>query len=225
VGTQPTLHLVVPCFARLYREWEVIEDWSDEIEYSMKTAALLALKEKIPNLTDSHYFATILDPNVKKDIKSFLLPDRNNHTREIKEIVDKLRSALKSYVVRTRRYRPRVNTPLESDHPFAQAIVSTNTDSADMVVDNEINKYLIDNETYSTSILAYWKNAAGYYPYLSAFAKSLLSIPASSCPLERSFSILNKVDCKERPQLSQETITNIVLSNAMEKYLPTIASS
>uniref|UniRef100_A0AC35GWL3 Uncharacterized protein n=2 Tax=Panagrolaimus sp. PS1159 TaxID=55785 RepID=A0AC35GWL3_9BILA len=50
-------------------------------------------------------------------------------------------------------------------------------------------------------------------------AKHILSIPASNCPLERSFSVLSNVDSKERPQQNQENVTNIVLSNAIEKYI------
>ena len=50
----------------------------------------------------------------------------------------------------------------------------------DLVVDSEINKYLADKETYSTSILGYWKKASAHYPYLSGYANKgpFLSVPS-----------------------------------------------
>uniref|UniRef100_A0AC35GPA3 HAT C-terminal dimerisation domain-containing protein n=1 Tax=Panagrolaimus sp. PS1159 TaxID=55785 RepID=A0AC35GPA3_9BILA len=189
---------------------------SDEIEWALKTAALLALQEKVPVLHDFHYFAVILDPNAKKRINSFLLEDRYKRKRTLEDIIEKLKVALKSYIIKTRRYRPRATTAAPSDNPFAGIVSSTQQNSTDVILNDEMDKYLLDDEQYTTSITGYWKNAT-HYPYLASFAKHILSIPASSCPLERSFSVLNKVDSKDRPQQNQETITNIVLCNAIEK--------
>uniref|UniRef100_A0A914QMG4 HAT C-terminal dimerisation domain-containing protein n=1 Tax=Panagrolaimus davidi TaxID=227884 RepID=A0A914QMG4_9BILA len=97
------------------------------------------------------------------------------------------------------RYRPRATTAASSDNPFAGIVYSTQQNSIDVILNDEVGKYLLDGEQHTTSITGYWKNAT-HYPYLASSAKHILSIPASSCPLERSFSVLNKVDSKERPQ-------------------------
>jgi hypothetical protein len=75
----------------------------------------------------------------------------------------------------------------------------------------------MDKYTPNIPILSFWKQNTAM-PHLRRFAKFLLSIPASSSSFDRVFSFVDRNHCKERPQLSQETISNLVMNHAITNF-------
>ena len=126
-----------------------------------------------------------------------------------------LKTAVYDYAVNSGKYQP--PQAVEANDSVFAVYIQALEDEFKQRVSAEVDRYLLDSATYSTCLLGYWRNALNY-PYLSYFAKFLFSIPASSSPVERSFKVLNKIDNKERPQLDEETISNIVISNAINKF-------
>jgi hypothetical protein len=59
--------------------------------------------------------------------------------------------------------------------------------------------------------LEYWKLNTFKYPVLSLMARRYLAIPASSAPVERTFSIGNNVITKSRNRLDPKTVKRTVL--------------
>ena len=61
-----------------------------------------------------------------------------------------------------------------------------------------------------TDPLAYWKLHAMKYPVLSKVAPRYLSIPTSSAPTERVFSVTGKIFRPERCRLSSEVLEKLM---------------
>ena len=59
--------------------------------------------------------------------------------------------------------------------------------------------------------LDYWRLHQFKYPVLSLIARRYLAIPATSAPIERTFSIGSNIISKSRNRLEPETVKRIVL--------------
>lgn len=76
-------------------------------------------------------------------------------------------------------------------------------DSGSSRVANQVKDYLNDKiETMETNPALYWKEHEKKYPALAEVAKEVLSVPASSAPVERLFSVAGKVFTPERCRLT-----------------------
>jgi len=62
--------------------------------------------------------------------------------------------------------------------------------------------------------LNWWKINVKEYPILSLIAQNLLSIPASSQPVESLFSKASDVITKKRSRLNPDLINNIMIIKA-----------
>ena len=77
---------------------------------------------------------------------------------------------------------------------------------------NELQTYLDDPcEVMKTNPLKFWKDNEQAYPTLATIAKKTLSVPSSSAPVERLFSIAGKVFSPERCQLTDKTFEQLML--------------
>jgi hypothetical protein len=65
--------------------------------------------------------------------------------------------------------------------------------------------------------LAWWKQHGHLSPTLSRLARRYLSTPATSCPVERLFSVAGQVDASRRANLSSDNLTLLVF---MHEALP-----
>lgn len=66
--------------------------------------------------------------------------------------------------------------------------------------------------------LEWWKNNAIKLPKLAVMAKSMLSIPASSAPCERVFSVAGNVLNKKRMSLAPDNVEKIIILHDMDEY-------
>ena len=86
----------------------------------------------------------------------------------------------------------------------------------------EVHKY-IRHATYTHAVklednpLAWWKQHGHLFPTLSRLARRYLATPATSCPVERLFSVAGQVDASRRANLSSDNLTLLVF---MHEALP-----
>lgn len=88
-------------------------------------------------------------------------------------------------------------------------------EDSDDSIETECWKYIAgcDPRDYATSdldILKYWKDRQVSFPYLSTLAKGILSIPATSTPSERVFSVAGLTLTAKRSRLSGRNVNKII---------------
>jgi hypothetical protein len=76
----------------------------------------------------------------------------------------------------------------------------------------EIRQYIThasytDPVNLEDSPLAWWKQHGHLFPTLSRLARRYLATPATSCPVERLFSVAGQVDAAKRASLSSDNLT------------------
>ena len=67
--------------------------------------------------------------------------------------------------------------------------------------------------------LSWWKTHGYHFPTLSRLVRRFLSISATSCPVERLFSVGGQVDDTRRSSLTSDTMTLLVF---MHEALPLV---
>jgi hypothetical protein len=78
-------------------------------------------------------------------------------------------------------------------------------------LDRECNKYLeCPCIRSSEDPLEWWKDNETKYPHLAGLAKKYLSIPASTAPSERAFSIASKILDKGRYRMKPERLCKLI---------------
>ena len=79
---------------------------------------------------------------------------------------------------------------------------------------DEMGEYEVEKpeppECEPSEIYSYWANRSHRWPCLSAMAKDLLSIPATSAASERAFSVGKDVFGISRNRLSPETVEALI---------------
>ena len=82
------------------------------------------------------------------------------------------------------------------------------------LVTQEVERY--KEHAYSNPIemvgnpLGWWQQHGHHFPTLSRLARRFLTISATSCPVERLFSVTGQVDAARRTSLSPDTMTLLV---------------
>ena len=83
-----------------------------------------------------------------------------------------------------------------------------------------LDKYLSLNfSNIDGTLLNFWYKNRHEFPKLSAVAKKILSIPASSAENERSFSKLNYILNDRRDSLSAETIDSLFIAKSFNDFI------
>ena len=87
------------------------------------------------------------------------------------------------------------------------------------LVKHEVHTFLIDTQTYKDiDPLIWWKTKRFNYPNVARVARKWLSVPATSTPSERVFSICGLVDTTKRSNLLGESIEKqVFLHNNMDE--------
>ena len=65
--------------------------------------------------------------------------------------------------------------------------------------------------------LVWWKQHGHLFPTLSRLARRYLATPATSCPVERLFSVAGQLDAARTASLSPDTLTLVVF---LDEALP-----
>jgi hypothetical protein len=91
---------------------------------------------------------------------------------------------------------------------------TTPTDSAH----NEVELYLMDRTSVDCP-LTYWREQTPKFPRLSTLARKYLAIPASSGPIERSFSKAGKIFTPQRTKMSDAHFSTLMFINCNEHLL------
>ncbi len=97
-------------------------------------------------------------------------------------------------------------------------------DVTPFVLAQEVLKYR-QNATHTNPIvfednpLTWWKAHGHHFPTLSRLARRFLAISATSCPVERLFSVPGQVDNARRSSLTSDTMTLLVF---MHEALPLV---
>ncbi|CAF4673894.1 unnamed protein product [Rotaria sp. Silwood2] len=77
---------------------------------------------------------------------------------------------------------------------------------------DEVSRYLKFNhrETNTSDILEFWKTMAGFFSSLAKVAFQILTVPATSASMERSFSAAGQVVFERRSNISPDVVDDIV---------------
>lgn len=90
------------------------------------------------------------------------------------------------------------------------------------MIHEEISRYMgceIPDEDKNLTILRWWEKNQYIFPRLSILAKKYLSIPASSVPSERVFSLAGQVVSKKRSRMHPSNVDMLIFLNKnMERY-------
>ena len=70
------------------------------------------------------------------------------------------------------------------------------------------------------NILQWWKDNGSNYPSLYLAVKSTLSIPATSVPAERIFSLAGFIVNKRRAQLKADKVNKLIYVNRNRAFIP-----
>ena len=90
----------------------------------------------------------------------------------------------------------------------------------DLRKSDELDRYLLfefDKNKETTDPLQFWKNHANKFPLLSRYARSLLSMPATTASVEREFSAAGWILNERRSHLQPNKLENILLVRSKEK--------
>ena len=87
-------------------------------------------------------------------------------------------------------------------------------------VEKMINDYVnISNAITNVKALEFWKANESVFPTLAKFAKKYLSVPASSCSVERMFSTCNHIFSLRRRRLGVEYYQRLVILKLNEHLI------
>jgi len=87
--------------------------------------------------------------------------------------------------------------------------------------EEEVNRYFSSVHTLAEKLdpVFFWTEIDQTYPLLSAFAVDILVIPASSAPIERTFSTAGEATAGKRNRLSDQNLEREVLLRKNKVYL------
>ncbi|XP_071166549.1 zinc finger BED domain-containing protein 4-like [Mytilus edulis] len=86
------------------------------------------------------------------------------------------------------------------------------------IVKMEISQYLLEPCDDACDPLKYWNDHTEIYPILTKLAKTYLTIPATSAPVERLFSVAGKFFRPDRCRLSDSTFQMLMMIKYNEKF-------
>lgn len=194
---EPTINLVLPIKRLLLNNLEVKESDS----HQFKAIKKIFKTEIENNLTTSllHKVATFLTPKFRKMIN--LIDANELEKRVIKWIKDE---------IERRKLDGKIRKSGESVEDFGEFAEANET------VEDEVKYYL--NLELSTidfkQPYEFWIRNESKMVYLSEIALEILSIPATSCPIERTFSQATLTLSNLRTNLSGDKIDECVFINS-----------
>lgn len=101
----------------------------------------------------------------------------------------------------------------KSTSHFADWEEDTDVTSAPRTADDEITEYLssrLSDNPDPDNVLQWWDFNKERYTALSKLARFIFSIPASSAPSERAFSVCRRILEERRTRLAPQTVSNLL---------------
>ena len=81
--------------------------------------------------------------------------------------------------------------------------------------EDEVDAYLATAASEVSDLLEFWKKARTMWPALASVARGILSVPATSTPSERSFSVAGRTLETRRSRLSPDTVDELLFLHGL----------
>jgi hypothetical protein len=194
---------------------------------------LLLLKEMFV-LDIRHVAATLLHPRYRclKNFPDHIKTQCHKYIRrQIRQLRDKAEVEVqlqrKPPEPPQKKFKNKINlfSRFESqnlDEEFKNDDNSSGSDEYDYDIkkSDELDRYLLfeyEKNNLNAEPLQFWKNHQTHFPFLSQYARSILSIPATTTNVEREFSTAGWVLNQRRTSLKPEELDKILFIRSMEK--------
>ncbi|CAF1565658.1 unnamed protein product [Adineta steineri] len=113
----------------------------------------------------------------------------------------------------TKKFKPDLSNNRDSENEAEDSgIRGKKPDELDRYLNFEFNKSKVN-----CIPLMFWKEHQDKFPYLSRYAKSIHSVPATSASVKRQFSGAGLVINERRTNINPEQLENILLIRSMQK--------
>lgn len=206
----PTISLVLLFRAEIVAALTDLPSDCVEIK-SMKCSMRLALDRRLP-VTDLNVVAAMLDPSQRalNSVQSYLI-------EQDKTAVDLLKAALLKYVgeeetTSRETAQGQASLQLNDQAPSwkkAKLDLLGKHATSESSVQREIQQFRCLNIS-TDDILTWWSMQSDTYPRLSHLARIILSIPATSAPSERIFSVAGLAVTAKRSSLAPSSVDKII---------------
>lgn len=202
-SNEPTLHLVWPSSVRIVKYITQVSAMDSVLLKKMKKYALAYFQKK-KLLSKFHRIGCILHPQLKS-LRFASDAEKTETIRDLKELF--AATEVCSTVATERTRRRRSNDSVLSDY-FDD---DYDVDEVEMYIGQKIGSGEID-------LLKWWDDHKESYPKLHRIAMFIHSIPATSAPSERKFSLAGNVLSCLRSSLDPMKVENLLLlhSNSSE---------
>ena len=204
-----SVSFVIPCIRRIRASLEILR-----VKY--KSNMLKALQKSLDDRMgiyeqrEQYIFAAILDPRLKLDWCTGSESARNEST--FKKYVSNMTAT--KYI---RNLESQIESPPEPPSKkcklvsFMTSLPSQSPMIASLSKVGEINLYLSEPRLpEEADVLAFWKFKECEFQTLSKIAQRYLSVPASSAPVERLFSVSGKFFRPDRCSLNDEVFHKLI---------------
>ena len=206
-----TVSTLQPILIKLLQTHLVSDMTDSSLVKAMKTAILDDLKDRYTgDILDILTKAALLDPCFK-NLKFLPESDRKSAVDSLKSDFDLVHFA----VERSTSIEPPVPKRSKGEHKLLEFIVefmepaSEDEVSTEQQLEIEVSRYMGEENT-SQCPLEWWGASKRRYPLLSQLATRYLTIPATSVPCERVFSIAGHVVNEKRACLLPSNVNMLV---------------
>lgn len=215
----PTLHQVVPYRRTLISH---LTPTTHEPKYisQLKRIALELLMKKF-KLDSLHRVATFLNPKMR-GLKPLTHEERQETIEDVRKLIAEVKLSVSSEEMER-------EAPTTSDHGYAavgdqprrkiRKISAPVECWEDEEVQSDVSNALSEIDMYRNlplatdeefNIMSWWRNQSAKLPRLSQIARYILSVPASSAPSERNFSVAGLTVSKLRNKLSPKNVDDLL---------------
>jgi hypothetical protein len=183
-----------------------------------------------------HVAATLLHPRYRC-LRKFPDHIKNQCHRYIRRQVRRLRDEAELEIQLQQKSSEPTKKKFKSDKTLFSRFESQNFDEEvnddesssgseefdyDIKKGDELDRYLLyefEKNDQNTEPLQFWKTHRNHFPFLAQYARSLLSIPATTTNVKREFSTAGWVLNQRRTNLKPEEVDKIIFVRSMEKQL------
>lgn len=189
-----------------------VKEDDEHVTTLMKTKALCYLEKRF-ELHSLHRLSTYLHPNFKN--LRFASPSLFQCT------INDAKELLQKYPETNHLVAPERRSSTSSDSSVDSELSNYQNDFVD---EDEVDKYQRMNFVFEANVdlIKWWTERKSEFPHLSKLATAIHTIPASSTPAERFFSMSGAVITDRRSNIDPEAVEDILIlrsdSNKFDKH-------